>query len=226
MLDFLRGKASDRKLRLFAVACSRRLLPLTRDQRVGEALDVAEGFADGLASDEERSNARKAAQQAAQVRGVVARPDAPRHERRAASLAYYAAARRAMEAAWNAPQLAIEVLVWRAGGYNDCDSQAIKRAEWAIQCDLLRDIFGNPLRSLPQIAPSLVDLHGSTFFRLALAAYEERELPSGHLEQARLGVLADALEEAGADDELVGHLREPGPHYRGCWVVDVLTRRK
>src|SRR5262245_39629450 len=71
MLEFLRGKATDRKLRLFAVACSRRYLHLTHDHRVGEALDVAERFADGLASDEERSNARKAAQQAAQVRGVV-----------------------------------------------------------------------------------------------------------------------------------------------------------
>jgi hypothetical protein len=57
------------------------------------------------------------------------------------------------------------------------------------------------------------------------AAYEERELPSGHLNRHRLAVLADALEEAGADAELVGHLRGPGPHVRGCWVVDFLTGR-
>ena len=129
MLEFMRGKASDRKMRLFAVACSRRLLHLTPDYRVGEVLQVAERFADGLVGDEERSNARKVAQLAAQVRGVAARPEAPRWERRAASLAYYAAARHAMEAAWNVPQLAVEVLVWRAGGYNNCNSQAIKRDE-------------------------------------------------------------------------------------------------
>jgi hypothetical protein len=35
---------------------------------------------------------------------------------------------------------------------------------------------------------------------LAQAAYDERELPSGHLDQARLAVLADALEEAGCGD--------------------------
>ena len=48
MLEFLQNKASDRKLRLFAVACSCRCLHLTADDRVGEALDIAERFADGL----------------------------------------------------------------------------------------------------------------------------------------------------------------------------------
>ena len=61
--------------------------------------------------------------------------------------------------------------------------------------------------------------------RLARAAYEERELPSGHLDRARLAVLADALEEAGADAELVEHLRGPGPHWRGCFVLDFLLGR-
>jgi hypothetical protein len=50
-------------------------------------------------------------------------------------------------------------------------------------------------------------------------------LPSGHLNHDRLVVLADALEEAGADAFLVEHLRGPGPHVRGCFVVDMLTNR-
>ena len=38
-----------------------------------------------------------------------------------------------------------------------------------------------------------------------------------------LPVLADALEEAGCTDaDLLGHLRGPGPHVRGCWAVDLL----
>jgi hypothetical protein len=62
--------------------------------------------------------------------------------------------------------------------------------------------------------------------KLAQAVYEERELPSGHLDAARLAVLADMLEEAGATDpHLLGHLRSPGPHIRGCFAVDALAGR-
>jgi hypothetical protein len=58
--------------------------------------------------------------------------------------------------------------------------------------------------------------------RLAQAAYEERHLPAGTLDDGRLAVLADALEEAGCTDtDIVGHLRGPGPHVRGCWPVDL-----
>ena len=40
---------------------------------------------------------------------------------------------------------------------------------------------------------------------------------------SRLPILADALEEAGcADADILGHLRGPGPHVRGCWVLDLL----
>ncbi len=135
------NRLRDRKLRLFAVACSRRFLHLLNDHRVGEALDIAERFADGLVGEEERSRARKAAQQAAQVRGTVARPDAPKWQRRAASLAYYVAARHATEAAWNVPGLAVEILVRRGGGIDRCDWEAIQ-AEGRVLCNLLRDIFG------------------------------------------------------------------------------------
>jgi hypothetical protein len=63
--------------------------------------------------------------------------------------------------------------------------------------------------------------------RLAQAAYEQRELPAGTLDVARLAVLADALEEAGHDQvDVLGHLRGPGPHVRGCWAVDLLLGKE
>lgn len=42
----------------------------------------------------------------------------------------------------------------------------------------------------------------------------------------RLPILADALQDAGCDDESVlWHCRRPGGHVRGCWVIDLATGR-
>ncbi len=90
-------------------------------------------------------------------------------------------------------------------------------AERQIQVDLLRDIFGNPFQPTT-LAPTC---RTPTVVSLARAAYDERHLPSGELDPHRLSVLADALEESGATDELVAHLRGPGPHVRGCHVIDL-----
>src|SRR5262245_4629969 len=54
MLQFLRQKASERKLRLFAVSCARLVLHLMPDGDMREAVEVAERRADGLASEKEQ----------------------------------------------------------------------------------------------------------------------------------------------------------------------------
>jgi hypothetical protein len=87
---------------------------------------------------------------------------------------------------------------------------------------LLRDIFGNPFR------PVLFDLawRTPTVQALALAAYEERILPSGGLDNVRLAILADALEEAGSTNSaILDHLRGPGLHVCGCWPLDLVLGR-
>lgn len=83
-------------------------------------------------------------------------------------------------------------------------------------CHVLRDVFGNPFRPTPfprswQAGPVLA---------VAESIYAERAF-------AEMPVLADALEEAGCDDpRILEHCRQPGLHARGCWVVDLVLRRK
>ncbi|MFO0796468.1 MAG: hypothetical protein U0804_03265 [Gemmataceae bacterium] len=86
------------------------------------------------------------------------------------------------------------------------------RQEQLAQSLLLRDIVGNPFR------PVAFDPAWRTeaVVGLARGAYEDRAFD-------RLPVLADALEDAGcADAAVLAHCRGPGPHVRGCWVVDLV----
>jgi hypothetical protein len=88
---------------------------------------------------------------------------------------------------------------------------------------LLRCIFGNPFRPVV-LDPSW---RTPTVTPLAQAAYDERILPAGTLDQDRLAVLADALEDAGCNNaDILSHLRGPGPHLRGCWVIDLLLGKE
>jgi hypothetical protein len=190
------GKVGDRKLRLFAAACSRRVWRLLDDDRSRRAVEVAERFADGAASEDERRAAREAV--------YWERPAAAA----AADTADEEAARAAVDAANHAG--------WAAN-----PSRAKERE---VQVALLRDVLGPlPFREV-RVDPAWLAWSGGTVPRLAAAAYEERSLPSGELDRGRLAVLADALEEAGCSDrDILCHLRKQGGvHVRACWAVDLL----
>jgi hypothetical protein len=84
---------------------------------------------------------------------------------------------------------------------------------------LLRDIIGNPFRLVTVHADWLTWNH-RMIANLAQAIYDDRAFD-------RLPILADALEDAGCGDaDILGHLRGPGPHVRGCWVVDLLLGKE
>jgi hypothetical protein len=98
-----------------------------------------------------------------------------------------------------------------------------REAEVLAQCHLARDVFGNPFRAV-SLDPSWTT---PTVVLLAQAAYNERQMLGYDLDPARLAVLADALEEAGCSGHpVLEHLRDPGPHVRGCWAVDLVLAKE
>jgi hypothetical protein len=216
MLNFLcdSGKLSERKNRLFAVACCRRVWGLLSDPRSRLAVEAAERYADGLARREELAVPAAEARLAAfdlieesESGSAIARGGATSVEASAANGAAWAAADPdvrnagfARNAAW--------VITW-----------SCPEGEEAAQAALLRDIFGSRFRPVALdpawLSPALLNL--------AQAVYDNQLLPSGLLDNTGLAILADALEDANCTDAtILSHLRGAGPHVRGCWVLDSL----
>ncbi|MCI0460485.1 MAG: hypothetical protein L0Z62_26320 [Gemmataceae bacterium] len=87
------------------------------------------------------------------------------------------------------------------------------------QCALLRELFGDPFRPVV-VEASWLTSNGQAVRHLAREIYQRcrfQELP----------ILADALEEAGCQDEaILTHCRAPAEHVRGCWVVDALLGKE
>ncbi|MCE9564022.1 MAG: hypothetical protein K8U57_18420 [Planctomycetes bacterium] len=78
--------------------------------------------------------------------------------------------------------------------------------------EIIRDIFGNPFRPVALDQSWLT----STVLALAREMYSSRDFSA-------MPILADALQDAGCDsDDLLNHLRGEGPHYRGCWALDLV----
>lgn len=224
MVSFLRvsGRLSERKGRLFAAACCRHLLLWVPVDPVDvRAVEVAERYADGEATTAELEAAGRyvpGPPSARRTAGFACR-DATDTECGAEMAADCAAG----NAAWAAGEQAASL----EGGTSACPAAvAARTAESAAQAALLRDIFGPlPIGSIP-LLPSVRAWNDGFIKKLATAIYEERTLPAGTLDGVRLGVLADALEDAGVTDPAVlAHLREHGLHVRGCWVVDMLLGR-
>jgi hypothetical protein len=199
MLEFLRGKASDRKRRLFAVACCWRVADLlTTSGKAG--LQLAEQFADQLINQGELHGAWKAI-------------GFPKESARR----YAASAARAASSPW--PLSAYDGTAHgAASAVNARKSSSAPGTEDERQAALLRDIFGNPFRPVA-VDPSWLTWNNGAIPKLAEAIYNERAFD-------RLPILADALEEAGCDNaDILAHCRAPGPHCCGCWAVDALLSK-
>jgi hypothetical protein len=195
MLEFLRadGKRSERKARLFAVACWRRIWPLLTDGRSQNTVETLERFADGLASAEELKAAwgeARSAIRASRWEGLTSSAPAEFWATACVVEQEGTVALRAARAAAGAMASPQDPDEWKAAWDQEQKTQA----------GLLRDLYGSsPFRPLP-IPGSVKGWNSGLVVRLAQAAYDHRQLPAGTLEPERLAVLADALEEAGCPD--------------------------
>jgi hypothetical protein len=237
-------------LRRCCLVCSawyRGLWHLFDDDYLRHALELVERYADGLATKEELVRARNLVDEIHLQRVACNEPsDWTRHVgfRVARGLSYVLAAslaetnegmtaeeRALLEvhlAGWEAVDTAIgETKLGPEGAPSPAQAAAASREGHRLS-SIFRDIFGSTLQEVPHVEPHWLAWNDGTLKRLAEAAYEERALPVGTLDNARLAVLADALEDAGCDNEVIfNYLREQSAvHVRGCWTIDLLLRRE
>jgi hypothetical protein len=170
------------------------------------AADAGEAFADDRRNEKGTiKSMAKAALLACRQRHRY-KHTAERHQLRAALAALATCSPTDEIAAFNAVREAAQAV--NVADANRCDPMELQH-----QANLLRDIFGNFSQAKPAI-----DLAWLTPAVLSIArrAYDERDF-------AALPILADALEDAGCTDpDILNHCRQPGPHVRGCWAVDLL----
>lgn len=217
MVDFLKDKATDRKLRLLGVACCRRIEqpflrhePLPQWQNGGRlAVDTAERHADGQASDEELYNAGEEAEFCG---GSEYNPFRYLTMTDRADLLQVAYVARNGLAGWELLRLRDPDDPAHLTEESSVEFDSINSQERIAQANLLRDIFGNPFRKVKFNKK----WRSSTVVALAKEIYEAKAFD-------QLPILADALQDAGCENEdILTHCRGPGPHVRGCFVVDLL----
>jgi hypothetical protein len=236
MLEFLGTAAHGRKGRLFATAAVRRLWHLFPHPALRAGVETAERHAEGLASDKEL---REAAAHAWEV--DTEPPDGEsRWQAVRRDLAETAAAASAEEArllVW-VPRWVIRAACVDGAGPDDFHRPGVwtEGDDWDTRCDrlaaavpaaaaardrgrqaladLLREIFGNPY------PPDPFDPAWRSPDALALARAADDGLTD------RLPILADALMDVGCSNAaLLAHLRDPGPHARGCWALDLVLNK-
>lgn len=104
------------------------------------------------------------------------------------------------------------------------DKAKIQYAAWKAipplrQLQLARDLFGNPFRPVT-LDPLWLSWNNGAVSKMAQAIYDDRAFE-------RVPVLGEALEKAGCTNVgILSHCRQPGEHWRGCWVVDLLLDKQ
>lgn len=209
MLGFLGGKASTRKLWLFSCGACRCHQVLMADKPCRTVIELGERFADGEATYDELEEAGEIAYTRQLEEGVQTATA------KAATFAVICPSERDP----NLPSITVlETVRYTSNDLTDLASfdHGID-VELASQCALLRCVFGNPPFRRVTLDPCWLT---PTVKQMAEKIYDERAFD-------RLPILGDALEEAGCTaKDILSHCRGPGPHVRGCWVVDLILGKE
>jgi hypothetical protein len=220
----------ERKLRLFAAACCRRVWDCLVDDQSRAAVEAMERFVEGRESPERMAEFARGAIDAATHLG---RPwEGFGSEDRSATSSAALAAGHAISglgggevfrqafphsigfvASLAESARAFSVSSWR-DSTPSCFAAwtATGKSERLAHADLLREILGNPFRPVP------FDPTWRTPDVLGLARSIDEVEDFGSLP-----ILGDALEESGCDaDEILSHCRRACGHVRGCWALDAV----
>jgi hypothetical protein len=230
-------KPSQRKLRLFTVGCCRRVWQYLDNENARPAIEAAEQCADGCLTE------GKLWSSYSQI-GLDVRFNHSFAERNGFSTEVVSAALQELGISMSSMDCHLarrtssriasivggQSLGDKADTYmlhmlgkdvelDEADHQAAEQAtavETLEQVALLRDIFSNPFQPVT-LDPSWL---ASTVTALAHQMYESRDFGA-------MPILADALQDAGCENaDILDHCRGPGPHVRGCWVVDLLLGKE
>ena len=210
MIEFLGRKSSERKLRLFAYHCCRRVWDRREPGSSHAAVLASERAADGLVSRRELK----------QIEDDIGAMGAYSAAARALDVTRAAVHQQPINAADGASVCAADyfaLTAMEAVGEEPGRRQAFavaRQLEYIMQAALLRELFGNPFRSIA------IDQTWLTHEVLDLAR-KANDQPN------HLFPLAEALKRAGCDSaEMLDHCRQIGGHVKGCWVVDLLLGQK
>lgn len=233
-LKYLGSGITERKFRLFGAACCRRIWTLLDNDATRRVVEIAEQVADGkapadllgavwseayrdLVSDEDADAAYHLG-----WGGLISNKRIFGHNPNI-GLWFYA---------YGLAVSAADALARSKSGMSCLEDMSFEsgneRASWLVdlckevyreenghQVRIIRCIFGNPFHPVSLDRTTLTH----TVVSLAHAVYDEVAFD-------RLPILADALEDAGCHDAaILEHCRGPGPHVRGCWVLDLLLER-
>jgi hypothetical protein len=210
----------DRKKWLLVAHLVRQVADQMTDPRFVDVIEVGERYADGLASQQERSDAHR---RAYDLWDTVGQPHEAAGDAANVARRFLYSPDETAEMMVGAAGSRAARLAGGSGKQAETARHEAQRAMRSLIRRLINEVHGNPFR------PVTLDPAWRTpaVVALAQAVYEERLMPAGELDPSRLRILGDAVEEAGcADSEILGHLRSPGLHIRGCWPVDLLLGKE